>query len=47
MKHVQQISKHIPHTAALDDHPNLGDSLSAFLKDPIGVISLHISALFG
>ncbi len=43
MKHLESISKK-PAMAATwpEDHPNLKDSISGFLEDPIGVLELHI-----
>lgn len=41
MRHLSKIGKNLPVMALLEDHPGLLDSLSAFLKDPIGVIRLH------
>lgn len=48
MKHIHSISKDAPAKAILGfGHPGVVDSLSAFFKDPIGVIAVHINWLFG
>jgi len=44
MRHVTQISRSLPAKAFTEDHPNLIDSLVGFLKDPLGVIRLHLDA---
>lgn len=40
MKHVISLTKNRP-ALAIDGHPTVYDSISAFLKDPLGVIELH------
>lgn len=40
MKHITTISA--PAKAALpEDHPTLWNSLSAFVKDPVGTLAIH------
>ncbi|MFA6243966.1 MAG: hypothetical protein WC655_23685 [Candidatus Hydrogenedentales bacterium] len=41
MKHLTSLTKVHPALAVTDGHPSIVDSISAFLKDPIGVINLH------
>jgi len=40
MKHLKHISN-MPAKAVIE-HPNLQDSLKAFIADPIGTIELHL-----
>jgi len=47
MKHVSRVTNLRPFLAETEGHPSLGDALSAFFKDPVGVITLHLNAWFG
>lgn len=41
MKHLTSLSKSHPALAISDGHPSIYDSISAFVKDPLGVLQLH------
>jgi len=42
MKHLTSLTKSYPALAITDGHPSIVDSISEFLKDPVGVIELHL-----
>ncbi len=42
MKHLTSLTKAHPALAVIDGHPSIVDSISEFLKDPLGVIDLHV-----
>jgi len=41
MKHLKHISN-MPAKATVEGHPDLKDSINAFIADPVGTIELHL-----
>jgi len=44
MKHVTSMTKGVPALAfCTADHPDLKDSITGFLEDPMGTLQLHLN----
>ncbi len=47
MRHIKVVSSEMPASAIwVEDHPGVRSSVKGFLRNPVGVLELHVDYLF-